>query len=797
MKGTLLFFLSILALGLVWAQSETVLDDFDIDEVEMQEFDGEFEDEVAVDPEAPVQFTEEEHDLLHEEADHFEFQAETSRLMDIIINSLYQHKDVFLREVISNASDALDKIRFSALSDASQLDSAPDLEIKISFDKKARTLTIRDTGVGMTKQDLIQILGTVAKSGTTQFVEALQNDDSLNLIGQFGVGFYSVYLVSDRVRVVSKHNDGVQTVWESAADSTFTVAEDPRGDTLGRGTEITLFLKEDALDYLDDQRLIELTKKYSEFITFPIYVRTSRIEQIEIPIEEEEEIENEEDEDFEVVDDESDDTPKTRTEDRTVYEWTLVNDQKAIWTRSKESVEDEEYKNFYKAITKDEKEPLTWTHFSAEGDIDFRSILYLPSEAPFDLYENYYGRSSALRLYVRKVLITDEFEDLMPRYLNFVKGLVDSDDLPLNVSRETLQQHKILDIIGRKLVRKTLEMIRKLAKESNKAREEWEANEDDDKSDFDDNYMKFWKQFGKNIKLGIIEDSSNRSKLAKLLRFRTSKTGEEDLISLEDYVENMHEKQDTIYYMAAESDDIIENSPFLAKFQKKDIEVIYMSDPIDEYCIQNLNEFDGKKLQSITKEGIKFHDEGDLEERRDELYKQAFEPLVDWMKNVYSEKIEKVVVSRRLDETPCLLVTSQYGYSANMERIMKSQAFSDSNKQAFLFSKKTMEINPRHPVVAKLNIMIQEDPDSEENKDMAWLLYDTALLQSGFQMEDSSEFSQRVLRLLRNGMSLESLTLEPEIDVPEEDIEDVMEDDIEDEDEDEDDFKFEEIDDEL
>lgn len=772
-------------------------------------------------------FSAEELAAMDEASDKFEFQAEVSRLMDIIINSLYTKKEIFLREIISNASDALDKIRFLALSDEDALGEGEtaELEVRISFDKEEKTLTIRDRGIGMTKQDLITNLGTVAKSGTSQFVEALSQGADLSLIGQFGVGFYSVYLVADKVQVASKHNDDAQHVWTSTADGSFSVAEDPRGDTLGRGTEITLFLKEDAGEFAEQEKLKELIRRYSEFITFPIYLQTSHTETVEVPVEDEpedevvdddedaadDEDEEELDEDDEELDaeedDEEDDAPKTKTESRTVWEWELINDQKAIWTRSKEDISEEEYKNFYKSISKDTEDPLSWIHFKAEGEIEFRAIIYVPRTAPYDLYEDYYGSSSALRLYVRKVLISDKFEDLMPRYLNFIRGVVDSDDLPLNVSRETLQQHKVLKVMGKKLVRKTLEMLRKLAQRAEEeADEEDEEDEDEDEeedkadADEEDDYTRFWNQFGKNLKLGLIEDSSNRTKLSKLLRFRSSTQGE-SLVSLEDYVSRMKDTQKNIFFIAGESVEAVEQSPFLERFNAKGLEVLYMTDPIDEYAVQNLNEFDGNKLQSITKEGLKFGDEEEEEKKRLDLYKDSFSPLTSFLKTLYGDKVEKVTISNRLANTPAILVTSQYGYSANMERIMKSQAFADPSRAQYLMSKKTLELNPRHPIVSELKSRVEESGDAASTDDeithLAWSLYDTTMLQSGFDVDDPKEFAQRMYRLLQAGLNIESLDLEPEIEVPEEEVEDdddyaELEDDEEEYEDDEEDYEEEE-----
>jgi heat shock protein beta len=751
----------------------------------------------------------------------FEFQAEVSRLMDIIINSLYKQKDIFLRELISNGSDALDKIRFMALQDESVLGEGDDKkqEILISFDKDERSLTIRDRGVGMTKQDLIQNLGTVARSGTTQFVEALSSGADISLIGQFGVGFYSVYLVADKVRVTSKNNDDDQHVWESTADAHFSVAKDPQGNTLGRGTEVKLFLKEDAGEFLEQDKIKDLIKKYSEFITFPIYLKTSKTETKEVPIEEEEEEESdddkkegedeeddkkegddeeEDDEELEAEDEAEDEAPKTRTETITTWEDVHINDQPAIWTRGKDDISDDDYKQFYKSVAPDGGEPLQWSHFKAEGEIEFKSILYIPKSAPHDMYDNYYGKTASLRLYVRKVMITDEFEDLMPRYLSFVRGVVDSDDLPLNVSRETLQQHKVLKVMGKKLVRKTLEMLRKMAQKSAKGDEDEDEDKDEDaaegdedkkdekKDDEESEYDQFWTAFGKNIKLGLIEDSSNKTKLSKLLRFHTSFDDGKKWWSLEDYVGRMKDFQKDIFYIAGESMEQVKESPFLERLKGKGIEVIFMTDPIDEYAVQNLTEFDGKKLKSATKEGLKFGDESETDKKREEIYEKTFKDLSEWFGKNLGSKVEKVVISNRLENTPSMLVTSQYGYSANMERIMKSQAFADPSRGAYMASKKTMEINPRHPIVVELNKRVAESADDEETTNLGWLLYDAALMQSGFTPDDPKAFAGRMYALMKTGLSLESLELEPEVEVPAEPAADAGDEEAEEEETDED-----------
>lgn len=516
----------------------------------------------------------------------FVFQAEVNRLMDIIINSLYKNKEVFLRELISNASDALDKIRFLAISAADMLGDKKEFGIWITFNEKLKTLTIRDTGVGMTRTDLVNNLGTLAKSGTKKFLESLSEGADMGLIGQFGVGFYSVYLVADKVRVVTKNHDDDQYIWESTADSSFTVAKDPRGNTLGRGTEITLMLKDDALDFLKQEKLEEIVAHHSEFITFPIYLYKKTTEMVEVPADDAEEpAEKKETEDgleVEEEDEEEDKAPKTEKVDK--WDYHRLNGNVAIWSREKESITSEEYQKFYRVISKETTDAADWIHFKAEGEVEFRSIIYIPKEAG-NLYDEYNNRKANVKLYVRKVLIQDDFEDLLPRYLNFIKGVVDSDDLPLNVSRETLQQHKILKVMSKKLVRKVLEMLRKMA-----AGKKQTDSEDDEPveeenalalNDPEHPYIKFWEQFGKSIKMGIMEDAANKGKLAKLVRFKTSKS-DDKYSSLDNYVANMPAWQKDIYYIAAESLEAAAKSPFMEVARRKNVEVLYLADPIDE-----------------------------------------------------------------------------------------------------------------------------------------------------------------------------------------------------------------------
>lgn len=732
-------------------------------------------------------------DTAHTNGEQFEFQAEVSRLMDILINSLYKTREIFLRELISNASDALDKIRFLALSNDKLLGKVKDLDIRISFDKDAKTLTIRDTGVGMTKKDLVANLGTVAKSGTANFVEKMQSGDA-SLIGQFGVGFYSVYLVADRVRVVSKSNDDDQYIWESDANASFTVAKDPRGNTLGRGTEITLFLKSDAKEFQNQDKLKGLVSRYSEFITFPIYVNSSSTETYEVeeessePDAESEAEQTEESEELEAKEEDATPEPKTRTETRTVWNWERVNEVKAIWTRPKEDISDDEYHSFYKLLHKDSQDPLTWIHFKAEGEIEFKSILYIPGKAPHDLYSRFENKNADIKLYVRKVLISDDFEDFLPRYLNFIVGVVDSDDLPINVSRETLQENKILRVMKKKLVRKVLEMLRKLAEEGGEASDDGDDDDEEDETDAADKkakedsktdgeededdetneeYDKFWESFGKNIKLGVMDDSANRGKLSKLLRFKSNKS-DGKWISLDQYVSRMKDWQDSIYYIADESIEACKKSPFLEQIKAKDLEVLFLVDTLDEYTVQHMPEFESKKFTSISKEGIKFGDEDEkIVEKRDKLYAAKFQTLTEGLKTLYSDKISKVTMSQRVVDSPAVMVTSQWGYSANMQRIMKAQTFADRQSGPSVGAGSAiLELNPRHPIISKLNELVVSKPDDEETKDLAWLLYDAALVNSGFDMNDFDHFAARVYRIMKGSMGLQHLELEPEIEVP-------------------------------
>ncbi|PKA62580.1 Endoplasmin like [Apostasia shenzhenica] len=707
---------------------------------------------------------------LRSNAEKFEFQAEVSRLMDIIINSLYSNKDIFLRELISNGSDALDKIRFLSLTDKEVLGEGENtkLEILIKLDKEKKVLSIRDRGIGMTKEDLIKNLGTIAKSGTSAFVEKMQASGDLSLIGQFGVGFYSVYLVSDYVEVISKHNDDKQYVWESKADGSFGISEDTWNEPLGRGTEIRLHLRDEAKEYLDETKLKELVKKYSEFINFPIYLWASKEIDVEVPSDEEESGEEDSSEtstsEEETEEDEAEKKPKKKTVKETTYEWELLNDMKAIWLRNPKEVTEEEYNKFYQSISKDitDEKPLGWTHFNAEGDVEFKALLFVPPKAPHDLYESYYNtKKSNLKLYVRRVFISDEFDELLPKYLNFLKGLVDSDTLPLNVSREMLQQHSSLKTIKKKLIRKALDMIRRIADEdpdeyTNKNKTDAEkVSENEDKKG---QYTKFWNEFGKSIKLGIIEDAQNRNRLAKLLRFESTKS-EGKLTSLDEYISRMKSGQKDIFYITGTNKEQLEKSPFLERLTKKNYEVIFFTDPVDEYLMQYLMDYEDKHFQNVSKEGLNLG-----KESKNKDLKESFKELTKWWKNALSsENVDSVKISNRLDNTPCVVVTSKYGWSANMEKIMQAQTLSDAAKQAYMRGKRVLEINPRHPIIKELRERVATDAEDESLKQTARLVYQTALMESGFLLSDPKDFASSIYSSVKT-----SLNISPDVAVEEE-----------------------------
>jgi molecular chaperone HtpG len=696
----------------------------------------------------------------------FAFSADINQLLSLIINTFYSNKDIFLRELISNSSDALDKIRYQSLTDSDALNGQTELRVRITTDKENGRLIIEDTGIGMTKADLINNLGTIAKSGTKSFMEALKAGADVGMIGQFGVGFYSAYLVADTVTVLSKHNDeDVAYVWKSAAGGSFTIDQvDKTHNELVRGTRIILDLKEDMMDYLEEATLKKLVKTHSEYIGFPIQLYVEKTEDVEVTDDEAEEsavedvpvVDESAVEDVPVVDesavedvpvvedvDESDGDDdvepikKTKTIKKVTNEWECLNDQKPIWTRKSEDVANAEYATFYKSMSNDWEEHLAVKHFSVEGQLEFKALLFVPKRIPMDMFTTIgNNKHKNIKLYVRRVFITDDCKHLMPDYLSFVKGVVDSEDLPLNISRETLQQNKIMRVIKKSLVKKSIELFEELSEDPEK-------------------YKTFYESFKTNLKLGIHEDSGNRNRLAGLLRYTSTKTGADEYTSLKEYIDRMEENQPGIYFISGESRKSVESSPSIERLRSKGYEVLFFVDPIDEYIVQQLTEYDGHKLLCATKEDLKLSETEEEETAFKESVKTT-EDLCKLIKETLDDKIEKAVVSKRMVESPCVLVTAEFGWTANMERIMKAQAMgNDGSQHAYMAPRKTLELNPTHPIIQQMCIKMQDTANTKTVTDLIWLLYDTSLLTSGFTLEEPSVFSSRIHRLISLGLSIE------------------------------------------
>ena len=643
----------------------------------------------------------------------FAFSADINQLMSLIINTFYSNKDIFLRELISNSSDALDKIRFNSIIDDTHLDKDDTLEIRIIPDLEKNTLTIVDTGIGMTKNDLINNLGTIAKSGTKTFMENLSANHDLSLIGQFGVGFYSAYLVANKVVVTTKHNDDDHYTWCSTASGKFTITKD-NVQSLTRGTQIVLHMKDDMKDYLQESKIRDLIKKHSEFTDFPI----------KLMIEKEIESEMTDDEETEQIDEK-----KTKTVKEITHEFENLNNQSPIWMKNPNDVTQQEYQDFYKSISNDWQDHLAVKHFSVEGQLEFRSILYIPKSPPFEMTTE--KNKNNVKLYVRKVFIMDS-DNLLPEWLNFIKGVVDSQDLPLNISREILQQNQIMTMIKKNLVKKTIELFNNL-----------QENEEQ--------YKLFYDSFSKNIKLGIYEDTSNRNKLTNLLRFYSTKNNT-NYTSFKQYISNMKEKQNNIYYITGDNIEILSLSPLLETFQNKDIEVLYMVDPIDEYMLQQLKDFEGITLKNISTENIDINTEEEKQEFENQV-KDTIQ-LCSTIKEVLGNQIEKVIVSQRLKDSPCVIVSGQYGLTANMERILKAQTLGNSMND-YMRPKKIFEINPTNKIIQNLNKKIKTQQNEKLYKDLIWLLYDVSVITSGFSLEKPNAFGNKIHKLINLGLSID------------------------------------------
>jgi molecular chaperone HtpG len=619
-----------------------------------------------------------------------EFQAEVSQVLNLVIRSLYSNREIFLRELISNASDAAEKLRFEALTDDGMYEDAPDLLIRVSLDKERRTVTISDNGIGMSRQEVSDIIGTIASSGTRKFLESMggENSEDSQLIGQFGVGFYSAFIVADKVTMLSRRaglgsEHGVR--WESSGEGDYSIETVEKS---ARGTDITLHLREDADEFLDPYRLRSIISKFSDHIAIPVEMLE------EIP-------------------------PSDKDEEKKEPGWEQVNKGTALWMRNKSDISDEEYADFYKHIGHDFQEPLAHVHNRVEGKNEYTSLLYIPARAPFDLWER--EQKHGVKLYVRRIFIMDEADKLMPRYLRFVKGVVDSDDLPLNVSREILQHDKKIDSIRSANTKRVLGLLQKIAK------------------DDAEKYQNFWKEFGKVLKEGPGEDFANKEKLGELLRFATTKSeGKEQTVSLDEYIERMQEKQEKIYYITADSYAAASNSPHLEIFKKKDVEVLLLTDRVDEWLVTHFTDYKGKHLQSVAKGEL---DLGELEDQDEEEQKRADEEhqgMVERIQSALGESVKEVRVSHRLTESPACLVVGDYDMSANLQRVFAQLGQDAPNIKPIL------EINPEHPLVVK----IDQEPDEDRFADLSKILFDQALLAEGGQLEDPAAFVRRLNQLM-------------------------------------------------
>eukprot|EP00929_Paragymnodinium_shiwhaense_P015901 TRINITY_DN1239_c0_g1_i3.p1 TRINITY_DN1239_c0_g1~~TRINITY_DN1239_c0_g1_i3.p1 ORF type:complete len:759 (+),score=256.41 TRINITY_DN1239_c0_g1_i3:106-2382(+) len=655
----------------------------------------------------------------------FQFQAEVGKVMDIIVNSLYTNKDVFLRELVSNAADACDKKRFVALTEREE---APEpMKLRIRSDKEARTLTIEDNGIGLSYEEMRDNLGSIARSGTANFVKALGSGEAdVSQIGQFGVGFYSAFLVAEKLEVFSKSfnasADPTPHRWVSSMGSTFEITQAPGTEFFGQasGTKIVLHLKEEAQEYLDSGKLSDLLKKYSEFITFPIELWNEKVQ-------------------YDQVVDESapppaeGEKPKMKSVPRSVFEWEVMNKMKPIWLRNPDVVNQSEYEEFYKTTFKAFDEPMATTHFKVEGQIEFRALMFIPSTMPFELTRDMFAEAGrACRLYVKRVFINDKFEDLIPRWLTFVRGVIDSEDLPLNVGREILQKSRTLKIIRKRVVRKVLDTIDNL-----------QSNEPE-------KYSSFQNSYGKYFKVGLVEDLDYKDELKRFVRFWSSKSGDNQT-SLKEYIANMKEGQDKIYFVTGDGKKAAEIAPAMEKMRQMDYEVLYMVEPLDEIVAQSINDFEGRKLVDINKAGAL--DLAKSEEEKKELEDTAkeYESLATWLKKQLGERVQKVQVSDRLVDSPAVLVQGEWGMSPMMQRYMKSQTTSSQQDSAFAIGSRNqaiLEINPQNTVIRKLKNAMETAPEEVETEDMVMMIYETAALIGGYNIEDPGDFASRVNKLM-------------------------------------------------
>jgi molecular chaperone HtpG len=632
------------------------------------------------------------------------FETEVQQLLDLVIHSLYSNKDIFLRELVSNSSDAIDKVRYESHSNESLLEGNSDWKIKIIPDKTAGTLTITDNGIGMSLDEVAENIGTIARSGTRAFMDSLKNQsitDNPELIGQFGVGFYSSFMVADKVTLVTR-KAGDKTggcCWESTGDGSYTIEECEKED---RGTQITLHLKEEMKDYLNEWKIREIVKKYSDYVQYPVTMDITRTEQVK-------------DVDGKVIE-------GAGTIDKTTEE--TLNSMKAIWTRAKSEITEEEYEEFYKHISHDYDKPLSTIHYSAEGTSEFKALVYIPSHKPFDLFLR--DHKKGVHLYVKRVFITDNCEALLPDYLRFIKGVVDSSDLPLNVSREILQEDVQIKRIQKNLVGKIIATLAEMKEKS------------------PEDYLKFYGEFGPVLKEGIHFDHGNREKLQGLVLFESSKTEAGKSVSLKEYVERMPEDQKEIYYITGISRSAVENSPHLEVFRKKEYEVLFMTDPVDEWVTQAMHEFDGKKLKAVDRGDLELDSEEEKKEkesRKEEAQKQ-YQGILELIKAKLDNRVKEVRLSSRLTESACCLVADEYGMNANMEKIMKAM------NQDVPESKRILELNPDHPLMQIMTRLYDKDKENSRLADYCELLFDQALLTEGSPITDPLRFTRLVSELM-------------------------------------------------
>jgi len=656
------------------------------------------------------------------------FDADISQLMNLIVNAFYSKNEIFLRELLSNASDALEKIRYESLTNKSVLETEKELKIKIwTEDKK---LIIEDSGIGMTKDDLVNNLGTIAKSGTKQFLENVKKSD-VDQIGQFGVGFYSSFLVASKVEVYTKHNLDIEYIWESTADSSYTIKvnSDP---LLKRGTRVILHIKEDDNEYLEVDTVKDIIKKYTQFISFPIEILETK-EVIDDEVDEAEEVEeveevNNTDETNEMkVEDISDDINKEDRKMKSVSEWNVINAQKPIWCRKPDDITKEEYNEFYKNYTDDYSDALSYKHFHAEGQLEFDCLLYIPERNSLDMFDQSKKKKN-IKLYVKRIFIMDDCDDLIPEWLKFMRGVVDSNDIPLNVSRELLQQNHILRQINRVIVKRSIELFNELAEDEKK-------------------YEIFYDAYNKMLKLGIHEDNRNRAKLAKLLRFYSANSPEK-YISLDSYLENMKDGQENIYFITGQSISSLSNSPYIENLKEKGYDVLYFVDPIDEYMTQNMKEYENIKLVDVSKEVMNNNIENDDNDDSNKI--ESDKILLDYLKKTLDKKVSDVKISKRLTNTPCVLVTSDQGWSANMERIVKSQALRNNEMDHFMTSKRMLEVNFNHNILKSLSEKLNDDSKSVECVEIVNMLFNTAQINCGFTLEEPSDYAARINKMIED-----------------------------------------------